>query len=272
MNDKYEGERMMISYRFIRPIVVSMIMVCLIGCGTINRSQPDAEDTLRVGINSTYPPLIFKQGNKISGVEADFAREMAKALGKQLVWVELKWNKLIPALLNGKINIIMSGMSITDARKMQITFSDPYLETGQMALIRHADVKKYNSPESIKTSNARIGVEDGTTGDVFVQKNCQEADKISISNPNDAMFYFEGNRIDIFIYDAPAVMWLASANEADVTPLWTLLTDEQLAWGLRRQDSDLLASVNNILAQWKQEGKLDSILERWIPASKRLKK
>lgn len=256
----------------LRSVFLSVMIMSLFGCGTIEKNKPEVKDTLRVGITSTYPPLIFRQDKQVIGVEADCARELAKALGKQLIWVELKWDQLIPSLLDGKIDIIMSGMSVTDARMMRIAFSDPYLETGQMALMRHANAKRYDSPESIKASDARIGVQDGTTGDVFVQKNCPDASKISIGKPNDAMSYFAGNRIDLLIYDAPTIMLLASQNEADVIPLWYLLTEEQLAWGLRRQDKELLTSVNHLLAEWKENRKLDSILDRWIPYSKRLKK
>lgn len=263
---------MIFECKHIGAVLFSAMLGSLFGCGTIEKNKPEGENTLRVGITAQYPPLIFRQDKQVTGAEADLARELAKALGEQLIWVDLKWDQLIPALLDGKIDIIMSGMSITDARMMRIAFSDPYLETGQMALMRHASAKRYDSPKSIKESDARIGVQDGTTGDAFVQESCPGASKISIGKPDDAMFYFEGNRIDLLIYDAPTIMWLASQHEADVVPLWYLLTKEQLAWGLRRQDKDLLTSVNRLLAEWRQNGNLSGILDRWIPYSKRLKK
>ncbi len=242
----------------------------LSGCATNSDPGQRTDDPLRVGISSTYPPIIFRQNGQVAGIEADLARELAKALDKKLVWVELKWEQLIPSLVDGKVDIIMSGMSITDPRTMRIAFSEPYLQTGQMALMPHSLAKRYDSPESIMKSDARIGVQDGTTGDVFVQTRCPRAAKVSLDKPEDAMFYFQGNRIDIFIYDAPTVMLMASQHEADVVPLWRLLTSEKLACGVRWQDTELLTFVNSRLAEWKQDGKLDEVLARWMPQSKRL--
>ncbi len=256
---------------FISRICIILSSCALLsGCATNSDPGQRTDETLRVGISSTYPPIIFRQDRQVSGVEADLARELAKALGRKLVWVELKWEQLIPSLVDGKVDIIMSGMSTTDPRTMRIAFSDPYLHTGQMALMRHSLAKRYNSPESIMNSAARIGVQDGTTGDVFVQTRCPHATKISLDKPEDAMFYFNGNRIDIFIYDAPTIMLMASQYEADVVPLWRLLTSEKLAWGVRRQDTELLTFVNDQLMEWKQDGKLDEVLARWMPQSKRL--
>jgi len=263
---------MFIPFEYLRKVMILLVPLMLISCGTIATKRTETLEPLRIGISPTYPPLIFKQDGEITGAEIALAREMARALGKDPVFVELSFDQLIPSLLDGQIDIIMSGMSITDARKMRIVFSEPYLETGQMALMRYAQSRRYDSPESIKSSDARIGVQDGTTGDIFVQKYCPEASRTSIKKPEDAMSYFRGNRIDIFIYDAPAILWIASQNEAKVVPLWKLLTEEQLAFGLRRQDGELLTSVNHVLAEWKSSGKLNSILERWIPSSDRVQK
>ena len=263
---------MFIPFEYLRKVMILLVPLMLISCGTIATKKTETPEPLRIGINPTYPPLIFKQDETITGAEIAMAREMARALDKDPVFVELIFDQLIRNLLDGQIDIIMSGMSITDARKMRIVFSEQYLKTGQMALMRYAQSRRYNSPESIKSSDARIGVQDGTTGDIFVQKYCPEAGRISIKKPGDAMSYFRGNRIDIFIYDAPAILWIASQNEAKVVPLWKLLTKEQLAFGLRRQDGELLTSVNRVLAEWKSSGKLNSILERWIPCSDRVQK
>ncbi len=253
-------------------ILLLSTIIFLSGCRTIKQDTPLDKDALRVGISSTYPPIIFRQGKQVAGVEADLARDLAKALGRKLIWVELKRDQLIPSLIEGKIDIIMSGMSVTDLRMMRITFADPYIETGQMALMRHSSAARYDSPESIMESSARIGVQDGTTGDVFVQTRCQHASKVRLDKPEDAMFYFKGNRIDMFIYDAPTIMLMASQHEAEVVPLWRLLTNENLAWGVRRQDSDLLTAINSLLAEWRQNGELAKILDRWMPQSKRLQK
>jgi len=83
------------------------------------------ENILRVGVSPNAPPLIYKQGEKIVGLEAEFAKEFAQYLGKSVRFIEVEWVDLIPALLENQIDIIMSGMSITKMRQVRISFSEP---------------------------------------------------------------------------------------------------------------------------------------------------
>jgi len=238
-------------------------------CTTVqgNEISQEKNAVLKVGIAPDYPPLAFKQGEETVGIEVDLANMLAEELTLPLRLVELTWNDLIPALLDGRINIIMSGMSITRGRKVRITFSNPYYELGQMALIRQADVGRLGTTEKITTHSVRIGVIKGTTGDVFVQHQCPDAKKVMYAEPKDAAWDLGLNRkqIDVFIYDAPAIYWYASENEADLTVVKTPFTREFLAWGLRRNDVQLLTDVNAVLKKSQEDGRVEKIINRWIP-------
>src|SRR5499433_2904553 len=101
---------------------------------------------LRVGITPNYPPLAFKQQGHLAGLEVDFARGVEVELGRPVALVELAWDALIPALESGMIDIIMSGMSITEARTQRVWFVSNYLRVGQMAMFRKADGLLLSSP------------------------------------------------------------------------------------------------------------------------------
>ena len=82
-----------------------VILVWTLGCKTVEKDAPKLppkENALRVGVSTNAPPLIFKQNQEIVGLEADFAKEFAKYLGKSLHFVELKWEDQIPALLENR--------------------------------------------------------------------------------------------------------------------------------------------------------------------------
>ena len=116
-----------------------LILVALLfaGCATTQPAAPvDNRGALRVGITPDYPPMIFKQGDRITGAEAHFALRLAEGLGKTVQYVELRWDQQISALMEGKTDLIMSGMTITDARKARIDFTDPYLKSGLVTLMR----------------------------------------------------------------------------------------------------------------------------------------
>ena len=73
----------------------------------------------------------------------------------------------------------------------------------------------------------------------------------------------------MFVHDGPAIAWLVAANEADLAGRFEPLNRESLAWGVRRDDAQLLAQINGILGGWKQDGTLNDVLVRWLPYRRR---
>lgn len=244
------------------------IALLIIGCSTTSSVKDEGPLVvpLRVGVTPDYPPVIFQQGGRLSGIEADLAHRLGESLGRPVQFKELPWDKQIPALLADKIDIIMSGMSITKARKIRIDFTDPYMKSGLLPMMRTEDKEKFNSYDRIKQKIVTIGVMPGTTGDVFVQKNFPDATRVAQSTPGNASDALILRRsIDIFIHDAPSIMWLVSENEANLTSSWEPFNEENLAWGVRRDEGELLMNINSLLRTWKQDGTLNQILLKWLP-------
>jgi len=253
---------------FLKIALVLLITATFLGCATTPKStavQETKQKTLRVGITPSYPPLVFKLGDTISGVEVDLARKLGEELDRQVEFIELRWDDLIPALLEGKIDIIMSGMSITKAREVRIAFTDHYLKSGLLIAIRVEDAKKYTSLKDVRQNHLAAGVIKDTTADVFVQKNLPRARRVPYSKSDRAVFDLKQRRIDIYIDDALSVIWLVSENEADITGIWEPLTEEYIAWGVSRDNTKLLDQANSILMKWKQDGTLQSVLQKWLP-------
>jgi ABC-type amino acid transport substrate-binding protein len=230
------------------------------------QAQTEPANLLRIGVSPNYPPVMFVQGGRLAGVEADFARLLPAELNRPVKMVAYPWNQLFSALISGEIDVIMSGVTITKPRQMRMAFTIPYLETGLMTAFRLKDVNKYSSVNKILKSNASVGVIGNTTGEAFVRQYFKFASRIvTLNHPNEAAAQLKGRNIDLFVHDAPSVMWLVSANDAELTGLWKPLDRELLAWGGRRGDEELLNSLNNVLRKWKKDGTIDRVLNKWLP-------
>ena len=224
---------------------------------------------LRVGVTLDAPPFAMQQGMQMQGIEIDFAMRLASDLRRPLRVMALTWAELIPALLDGRIDIIMSGMTITRLRSMRLTFSDSYMDSGLSVLIRANLVESYRTPADALSGSLRIGVTRGTTADTYVNENYRSGQVFPYLSNSDAVADLVPGRIDAFVTDAPIVAWFASAHEGQLAPLIRpLLTQEQLGWGFRPQDSDLLASANASLASWKADGFVERTIKKWIPLYK----
>jgi polar amino acid transport system substrate-binding protein len=217
---------------------------------------------IRVGVDAEFKPLIFKDGKKLKGIEPDFMVEIGKITGARMVVTEMPWNDLIPALEAGKIDIIMSGMTITEKREKKVNFTSPYIKAGQMAIMRNENIKEFSSVEKVLNTNKKVGFISGTTGNFFVNAKCLKAAKIPFANTSDAMKSLADGKIDVFIVDAPIVWDLSNPQ---LTSLLTPLTEEHLAWAVRQNDKVLLDAMNKCLEQMKKDGTLEAIEKRWVP-------
>jgi len=246
-----------------------LLALFLSACGTLRTESKPKEVPpvpLRIGVYPYYPPMIFKDNNQVKGVEADLGVQLAKALGRQAEFFEIGWDRLIPTLMEKKIDIIMCGMTITEARKARVNFTDPYIKIGQTALMRSEDASRFDSQASIRESLATIGVVKGTTGEVFVRKNfAKAANIIPLQKASEAGNLLIQKRIDLFVHDSPSIVWLVSENEGVLKGYWEPFTEEYLGWALNREDHDHLAQINSILCTWRKDGTLKDVLSHWLP-------
>lgn len=234
------------------------------GCAT---TAPDVSyNPLRVGVTADNPPLIFKLDGNAAGVEADLALRLGAALHRPVEFIDLRWDDLVPALMAGKIDIIMAGMTITEVRKALINFSDSYLKSGLATLMRIEDAYRFNSPEDITGSGSTVGAMVDTTSETFVRENFTNALTVMpFRRTSDAVYSLKTRRIDLFVYDAPSIVWLVSENEGVLTGFWRRLNVEYLGWGVRKGDDEFLKQVNSVLTNWSQDGTLRQILMQWLP-------
>jgi ABC-type amino acid transport substrate-binding protein len=225
-----------------------------------------AESTpLRVGISPVFPPMIYREGKKVVGVEADFAEALGADLGRSIQFVELDWADQIPALADGKIDIIMSSMSITRARQSRVAFARPYLAIGQMALVRRTDTYKYATGFPVKPGGA-IGVKKGTTGDFLVQQEFPQAKRKYFTSGEEGAKALAKGKIDLFISDSPMISWLEGMNaETGLIAVPYTLSEEFLAWGVNKSNTQLLESVNAALEKLQKSGRANAIIKHWVP-------
>ena len=222
---------------------------------------------LRVGVTSDAPPLIYRSNDTVAGLEADFARRLGKFTGKKVEFIEVDRDKKVSSLLNGEVDIIMSAMSITDARKYQIAFTAPYLRSGQILLVRLEDKAKFTTGiYSLMNSRHVIGTMRNTTGDLLITETIKGAKVKRFKKTSDAVKALIAKDIDALVYDAPMVCHFAAINENQkLAPILTLATEEYLAWGVRKEDTELLQQANAFLQNLKDTNKLQGMISSRIP-------
>jgi polar amino acid transport system substrate-binding protein len=225
---------------------------------------------LRVGFESGYVPfeMTNKKGEFI-GFDMDFGRRLAKSMGVKFVPVNTAWDGIIPALLTGKFDIIMGGMTITQERNLKVNFAEPYIVVGQTILLnkKHKDeVKSYkdlNNPKFILTSRM------GTTGEQAIKKYIPKATYKGFESEAEAGLEVINGKADALVYDLPFCGFLYGSQGKDKTVfLNEPFTYEPLAWAINRGDPDFLNYLNNFLRQSRGDGFYDRMYKKWITGTK----
>jgi polar amino acid transport system substrate-binding protein len=254
-----------------RPLTRAAVAVAL-ALAVSSTARAEEPPPLRVGMSPNYPPLAFKENGHLKGIEVDFAKRLGGALNRKVEIIEIAWEKLGPALEAKKIDMVMSGTSITEERKEKVNFTEPYLTVGQMVIVRAADYPQLRDPKAMDRTKSRVGYVSRTTGEQWARANLKRAKLHGYTDTEEGVAALENNQIDFFIQDAPAV-WRVTGGIMNEHPklkgLYRPLTTEQLAWAVSKDNPELLAQLNKVLEQWKKDGTLNDVIDDWITVKKK---
>ncbi len=246
-------------FKWLRSFTIIFSLMLIAGCA----SSPD----LKIGIAPSYPPLAFMKDGSLAGIEPDLAEELFRQTGRGIKFEIMAFDHLIPSLKSGQIDMIMAGMSITPERQGLVSFTNSYMKTGQMLLIREKDLKRFPKILFNQAEATRIGVERGSTGEQYVLKSFVWGTVTHFDTTEAGVRALEQGSIDCFVHDAPTI-WRFSADLANQRPglvgLFEPLTDEPLAWAVRKNDQPLLIQMNREIERMRKEGTLQKILNKWL--------
>ena len=247
-------------YRFIGLLFLSLLFSCA--------SSKLTEPAIRVGISPDYEPVIYKKAGRATGLEAAFAEQLGKELNREIQFVEMPFTSLIPALQGRRIDIIMSGMSITEERKQKVKFTQPYMSISQMLLIRREEMSRFQKPGNNRYINSKIifGAERGTTGHQLAIKHLPKNRIVPFSNFAQGLAQLKTGKIDCYIADAPLIWNYADGKkDPELTGVYWDFSKEQLAWAINRTNFALYRQVSSIIQRWHMQGTASNIISRWVP-------
>lgn len=228
-----------------------------------------ARKVLRIGLDPGYQPfeMVDKKGN-IIGFDVDIAKALAKAIGVKLEIVNTEYDGIIPALLTDKFDIILSGMTITQKRNLQINFALPYIEVGQAVILSKKLEGKVKSYKDLNDPKYKVASRIGTTGEMATKRLIPKAQYKSFDKEADGAMDVINGQSDAFIYDLPFhVVFMAQQGKGKAVLLDEPFTYEPLGIGLKKGDPDFLNFLDNFIRQIKSDGTYDRIYNKWIKST-----
>ena len=221
---------------------------------------------LVVGTSGDQAPLSAKtEEGEIIGLDADLSKLMASAMGVRLKMTAMPFADLLPALEAGKIDMILSGMTITTKRNLRVAFVGPYYVSGKGILTKTQSLASMQNAADLNTPEVTLAALEGSTSQEFVETLLPKAELITTKTLDEALGLLFVDRIDALIADTPycavaAFRYQAKGLVAGAAPF----TFEPLGIALPGNDPLLVNWVENFLARLQGMGKLKELRERWF--------
>ena len=217
---------------------------------------------LTMATNATFPPYeMTSDSGDIEGIDVDTAKAIAEKLGLELQIDDMDFDAALLSVQQGKADIAMAGITVTDERKAVMAFSDSYA-TGIQSIIvpEGSDIA---SPDDL--AGKKIGTQRGTTGYIYCTDDFGEDSVVAYDNGLTAVQALNNGQVDAVVIDnAPAKEYVAANPGLKV--LETSYAEEDYAIGMNKDNTALVEAVNAALEELKADGTLQSIVDKYITA------
>ena len=217
---------------------------------------------LTMATNATFPPYeMTTDSGEIEGIDVDTAKAIAEKLGLELQIDDMDFDAALLSVQQGKADIVMAGVTVTDERKAVMDFSDSYA-TGIQSIIVPND-SDIASPDDL--AGKKIGTQRGTTGYIYCSDDFGEDSVVAYDSGLTAVQALNNGQVDAVVIDnAPATEYVAANPGLKV--LDTSYAEEDYAIGMAK-GSALEDAVNKALEELKADGTLQAIVDKYINAN-----
>ncbi len=217
---------------------------------------------LVVGSDTTFPPMESMNGTVAEGFDVDLMGAIAQKLGLQMDFKTEIFDTLIPTLkAGGKFDIIASSMTITDERKKEIDFSDPYIDSNQSIAV----MKSTNIKDRAGLAGKKIGVQSGTTGEAWAKENLTDSTLVPFDTTTKAFSSLQAGNVAAVVNDLPVSAYIVKSDSAQAMAIIEEIpTGEQYGFAVAKSNPGLLAAVNKALADLKADGSYQQIYDTWF--------
>jgi len=251
----------------LRLILLPFLVACSLrpACADEDLARVRSRGALRIATDATYPPFEYIENENVVGFDRDIGDELGKELGVKVQFISMEWSGVFAALETDKVDLVMSGVTITEERKKGYTFSRPYFLSGQVVARRKGDTR-INGPDDLLRENRIAAVQSETTGQYSMEKRGMPKDRIHrFDTLQDGILDTRNKKSDGAVGDLPAFKDIIRKGypEMEVTSK-TPFVEENLGIVARRQGRDLVAAINVALERIMTDGRYARIYEKWM--------
>ena len=221
---------------------------------------------LVVGTMGKMPPMNMttKDGDLI-GMEIDLAKSIAAAMGVKARFETMAFSDLLPALEDGKVDMILSGMTITPARNMKAAFVGPYFQSGKAFLTKIKTIAEADEAADVNIADTKLVALKGSTSQAFVEKFIPKATLITAADYDEAVDMVLKDKVHAMVADYPiCVVSVFRYPDAGLLGVVTPITYEPIGIAVPPGDPLLVNWLENFMSTLEGSGWFELLEKRWF--------
>ena len=269
-----------------KKFILSLLALSVLSLATIANAK-----SIRIGTEGAYPPWNnLNSAGELEGAEIDFGNEACKRMAVDCEWVTQDWDGIIPALLNGKYDIIVAGMSITEERKEKVNFTTGYMTDGaRFAVLKDSGLANLNvGTDKVNLNNAggkeqaaigqliaamndkTVCVQSSTIHQNFLEKHMAGAVEVRLyQSVDDHNLDLAAGRCDAILADVGSIIdFTESDGGVDVAFTGPTFSGgvfgDGVGGAIRKEDADILEMWNKVIVEMSADGTTAKITEKWF--------
>jgi ABC-type amino acid transport substrate-binding protein len=244
----------------------AMTSVQLASAGDSVLSAIEKSGKLVLGTSGNMPSMSeTRDDGKVVGFDIDLARLMASGMDVKLDIKTMSFDKLLPALEKGDVDVVISNVTINPERNMRVAFVGPYMTSGKCIVTRKDTLAKAEEATDLNTPDTRLATLAGSTSSAFARALLPNATMTHVDDYDTAVKMVNSDKIGGLLTDYPICLSiLKSYPDAGFVSLFSLLTYEPVGIALRGSDPLYINWTENFLARVEGMGLLDELSLRWF--------
>ena len=270
-------------------LIIASLMLITLCCGFASCNKDD--NVLVMATNAAFPPYEYVEGDKFVGIDVEIAQAIADKLGMELQIEDVEFGSIIGGVVEGKYDMGMAGMTVTEERKQSVNFSNTYATGIQVIIVKDGssitsldDIFEFNAdgdPVALKDPDLKVGVQQDTTGDIYSSSDisgwgfCDVEEDGTVTTDRvvryktgaDAVEALKTDKVNMVIIDnEPAKSFVAANEGIHILEGDNEYAVEDYAICIAKENTDLLNKINTALAELEAEGKIQAIIDKYIKA------
>jgi polar amino acid transport system substrate-binding protein len=218
-------------------------------------------DALTVATDAAFPPfeIIDEETKEIIGFDIDLMNAIAEKAGLDIVYKNVAWDPLLAGMAECQYDMAISAMTITAARAEQFSFSDPYINAGQIVAVQIGN-ETINGPEDLV--GMTVGAQIGTTGSMEIEAIADTTLKV-YDTYELAFLDLANGQVDAVVADYPLAVSFVNKYSDTLKVVGEVFTDENFGIAFCKDNNELIAQVNAALAELIDEGFVEELVIKW---------